>query len=93
MRKYNCYDYAKELGFTEEEARSLQASKMGKGQDATVLRRLAIAKGLPSMKPKYPVSHPETEEEARDPSKPEVTTEVKPPAKRKRKAKTKTTKA
>ena len=61
MTEYNCYEYAIELGFTEEEARSLQASKMGKGQDATVLRRLATVKGLASMKPKYPMPSPDLE--------------------------------
>ena len=55
MPEYNCYQYTIELGFTEAEARLLQASKCGKGQDATVLRRLAKAKGLPSIKPKYPM--------------------------------------
>jgi len=55
MTEYNCYGYALELGFSEEEAKSLQASKCGKGQDATVLRRLATVKGLASMKPTYPM--------------------------------------
>ena len=55
MADYDCYSYAKELGFTEQEARDLAASKVGKGQDATVLRRLATFKGLPSMKPTYPL--------------------------------------
>jgi len=53
--EYNCYQYAIKLGFTEAEARLLQASKVGMGQDATVLRRLATAKGLPSSKPNYPM--------------------------------------
>ena len=53
--EYNCYRYAIELGFTEAEARLLQASKVGLGQDATVLRRIATAKGLASMKPIYPM--------------------------------------
>lgn len=43
---YDCYTYAKELGFTEAEARDIAASKTGRGQDATVLRRMARAKGL-----------------------------------------------
>jgi len=89
MTEYNCYDYAKELGFTEEEARSLQASKAGKGQDATVLRRLATFKGLASMKPKYPV--PAVEEvQGTSPTIPSA--EVKPAIKRKRKRTTKPTK-
>jgi len=53
--EYSCYQYAIELGFTETEAQALQASKLGKGQDATVLRRLAAAKRLPSSKPTYPM--------------------------------------
>ena len=43
---YDCYTYAMELGFTEREARDIAASKTGRGQDATVLRRMARAKGL-----------------------------------------------
>jgi hypothetical protein len=79
MTEYNCYSRAIELGFTEAEARSLQASKNGKGQDATVLRRLAATKGLASMKPKYPMP-------------PEFITEVKPAVKRKRRTRAKPTK-
>ena len=89
MQGYNCYDYALELGFTEEEARSLQASKMGKGQDATVLRRLAAVKGLASMKPIYPMSSHAPQ------SKPRLAEPIassKPPAKPKRKPRAKPTK-
>ena len=84
MTDYDCYSYAKELGFTAEEARDLAASKVGKGQDATVLRRLATAKGLPSMKPSYPIPSPEDE--------PALEKEVKPRVKRKGTAKPKPTK-
>ena len=41
---YDCYTFAIELGFTEAEARDLAATKSGKGQDATVLRRIARVK-------------------------------------------------
>ena len=88
MTDYDCYSYAKELGFTEQEARDLAASKVGKGQDATVLRRLATAKGLPSMKPKYPVPSPPGKLALEKPAKPPS----KPPVKRKRIAKPKPTK-
>jgi len=97
MNEYNCYSYAKELGFTEEEARALQASKCGKGQDATVLRRLATVKGLPSMKPKYPM--PPVEPEL-SPDAPRSTISLltstassKPPVKRKRATRAKPKKA
>ena len=79
--EYNCYSYAKELGFTEEEALALQASKCGKGQDATTLRRLATAKRLPSMKPTYPMPEPLQPQSSPVP----FTLSSKPPEKRKRK--------
>lgn len=79
MAEYDCYTYAIELGFTEEEARDLAKSKAGKGQDATVLRRLAVIKGLPSMKPAYPMAT-------------KLKEEVKPKVKRKRSNRAKPTK-
>ena len=67
MTDYNCYDYALELGFTEAEARALQASKDGKGQPDTTLRWLATVKGLRSMKPAYPMP-PEATQSTTSPS-------------------------
>ena len=86
MTEYNCYSYAIELGFTEEEAQALQSSKVGKGQDATVLRRLATAKGLASMKPAYPMPEPELSPDAPQSTTSPVVPSVnsKPPANRKR---------
>ena len=96
MTEYSCYSYALELGFTEEEARTLASSKAGKGQDATVLRRLATVKGLPSMKPKYPMPpvEPELSPDAlRSTASPVTSTaSSKTPTKRKRKAMAKPTK-
>src|SRR3989304_2857153 len=87
---YNCYEYAIELGFTETEARLLQASKVGLGQDATVLRRLAKAKGLASMKSAYPMP---TIDALQSTSRPVITsTDSKLPAKRKRTIRRKTNK-
>jgi len=90
MPDYDCYSYAIELGFTEQEARDLAASKVGRGQDATVLRRLATFKGLPSMKPKYPRDELQSKSSLVESS---VSDNISPKPKPKRKRRTTRTKA
>ncbi len=58
----SCYDEAIALGFTELEAKDLQASKVGRGQSSEALRRLAGVKGL--LKPAY--LPPKSQQEARE---------------------------
>lgn len=44
--KYNAYKFAKSLGFSDADARLMADAKLGKGADATTIRRIARVKGL-----------------------------------------------
>ena len=50
--EYNAYEFAKSLGFSDDDCQRIANAKDGKGLDATNIRRIAKVKGLLPDKPK-----------------------------------------